>query len=605
MILLAGALTYANSLSGPFVFDDRGTILDNSTIERLWHRSVLAAPHETPAAGRPVVNVSFALNYAVGERNVRGYHLGNILSHLLCALLVFAIVRRTLDASSLRPPAASLNIALAVALIRAVHPLNSEVVDYISQRTESLMAFFYLSTLYASIRAAFAPRSRRWEALAVICCALGMASKESMVTAPLMVLAYDRVFIFDSFKTALQTRWRLYLGLAAGWIVLAVLVATNPRSLSAGFSAHDAAPWTYLLNQAVMIARYLQLAVWPVPLAIYYGWPLPLTLGDVWPQMLLVVTLLALTIVALVRYPKLGILGVWFFVTLAPTSSIVPIATEVGAERRMYLPLVAVILLLVLAGARLWQGMTRALSLRVSSRADGLAAICVLALVIGLLAARTFYRNGEYASSFRLAETTLERWPTPAAHSMFGTELAALGRFAEAEAHLRQASPDFPPARYYLGTVLARVGKQTEAVAELETFIRARDQPAALDQVHLARAQLAEIFMKQSDWTRAAGQYALMVEARPADREARGLLAAALVRQHSYDQAIEHYRVLVAEHPHDLQALSGLGVALASSGRLEEAVAVLRRVVELDPANDHAQQNLARALQLAKATRRD
>ncbi len=638
VIVLAGALTYSNSLSGPFVFDDRGTVLDNPTIESLWSRDVLAAPQETPVAGRPVVNVSFAFNYAVDGRNVTGYHLGNIAIHVLCALLVFAVVRRTLQLSASGPAEAAAvrgrqstpagspgatggrrlvdarsfgaaeELAFAVALVWAVHPLNSEAVNYVTQRTESLMALFYLLTMYASARLMLDPGRKAWMTIAVISCALGMASKESMITAPVMVLAYDRAFASGSIAQAFRIRWRFYAGLAATWIVLAFLMAGAPRTLSAGFTAHDAAPWTYLLNQAVMVTRYLRLATWPDALTIYYGWPLPLTLADVWPRALFVAALVALTLVGLIRAPRLGFLGFWFFLTLAPTSSIVPIATEVGAERRMYLPLIAVVALgTLLVNRAIARSRDRVMGDRgiggsgdrVIDRPIGrwgnrLIGGMVLGVVSVLLALGTIRRTGEYRSSLRLAETTLERWPTPAAHSMLGTELAAAGRFAEAESHLREAAPQFPPARYYLGTVLARNGHSSEAIAQFQSFIR--EQPSSLDQVHLARSLMADLFMRNQQWSEAVDQYRLMVSARPADREARGLLAAALVRQQSYDDAIQEYTRLLSEWPDDVNALGGLGIALASTGRLDEAIAAFRRAVDLDPGNTHAQQNLQRAL---------
>ena len=610
IILLAGLLTYSNSLSGPFVFDDRGTVLDNPTIERFWDPAVLAAPQETPAAGRPIVNISFALNYALGGRAVRGYHIVNIAIHLVCALLVFAVVRRTLQNLSPARPAGgdrrsatgepwlreASNIAFAVALIWTVHPLNSEVVSYLSQRTESLMALFYLLTMYAGVRAMEEPGRHGWSRLAVLSCALGMACKESMATAPLMVLVYDRVFVSGSFAHALRTRWRLYAGLAATWLVLALLMTAAPRTLSAGFTAHDAAPWTYLLNQAAIVTRYLWLAIWPRALAIYYGWPLSLTLADVWPQALVVLSLLALTIAALIRSPRLGFLGVWFFVTLAPTSSIVPIATEVGAERRMYLPLIAVVALGVLAAPRVRSVVRGAHPALLSARAAKLAGTGALLAVSALLSARTVDRNRDYQSSLRLAETTLERWPTPAARSMLGTELAAAGRLAEAETQLRAAAPDFPPARYYLATVLARQGDDSEAIALFQDFIRL--QPAGLDQVHLARGLMADLFMKNQRWTEAITEYEAMLSSRPADRDARRLLATALVRQQSYEGAIQQYRLLLTDHPDDVVALGGMGVALASVGRMDGAIAAFRRVVELDPGNSHARQNLARALEM-------
>ena len=184
-----------------------------------------------------------------------------------------------------------------------------------------------------------------------------MACKESMVTAPLLVAVYDRVYLFDSLRQAFRTRKRLYLGLAATWLVLAALNWSGPRAAVGGFSTGVSA-WTYLLNQTVMITHYLRLAIWPRSLVVFYGWPLPLTLGDVWPYALFIGVLLIATVVAMKRWPMLGFLGVWFFVTLAPTSSIVPIATEVGAERRMYLPLLAVVALAVV-GARLMWGRNR------------------------------------------------------------------------------------------------------------------------------------------------------------------------------------------------------------------------------------------------------
>src|SRR6185503_9856450 len=107
---------------------------------------------------------------------------------------------------------------------------------------------------------------RNWLILSVIACVLGMASKESMVTAPLMIVAYDRVFIFDSWKETWRRRMQLYVPLAATWMVLAALVWSGPRFRSAGFSS-GVSPWLYLLNQAQMIVRYIRLSIWPSGLA--------------------------------------------------------------------------------------------------------------------------------------------------------------------------------------------------------------------------------------------------------------------------------------------------------------------------------------------------
>src|SRR6185503_1166416 len=97
LIVAAGAATYGNSLSGPFIWDDQISVVANRTIQHLWPLSdPLRPPRETPVAGRPIVNLSFAINYAIGGLSEAGYHVGNIALHICCALLLFGIVRRTL-----------------------------------------------------------------------------------------------------------------------------------------------------------------------------------------------------------------------------------------------------------------------------------------------------------------------------------------------------------------------------------------------------------------------------------------------------------------------------------------------------------------------------
>ena len=125
-----------------------------------------------------------------------------------------------------------------------------------------------------------------------------MACKDSMVTAPLAVLLVDAVFVSESFTAAVRLHWRLYLGLASTWLFLGVLMSLAPPVRSAGFVTFESS-WTYLLNQSVMIVRYLRLALWPTSLVVNYGWPAPLSLGDVWPKALIVTGLLGASILAL------------------------------------------------------------------------------------------------------------------------------------------------------------------------------------------------------------------------------------------------------------------------------------------------------------------
>jgi Flp pilus assembly protein TadD len=491
----------------------------------------------------------------------------------------------------------SVDVAFAAALIWAVHPLNSEVVHYVTQRSESMAALLLLVTLYAANRALFA-KGRGWQTVAIVSCALGMLCKESMVIAPVLVVLYERVFVFDSWRHAFRERAGLYLGLAATWLVLAGVTMSGPRSEVAGFSS-GVSPWTYLLNQTLVITRYLRLSVWPTDLVLFYGWPAPLALGDVYLHALFVLTLLLATVVALVRSSALGFLGAWFFLTLAPTSSIVPIATEVGAERRMYLPLAAIIVIAsvtIHALGKRW-GTTR--------RFASVPAM-VFVGVTAALAMGTVARNREYASALSLAQTVVERRPTAIAHHILGEQLLLAGRDAEATVSLREAvALGDSRAGYQLGAALSNQGRLDDALQQLDAYVHTSELPYRLvprwleppvAEVVNARILMARIHIARRDWPRAAEQAAHVLRVMPSQADAQLVLAGASFGQERWEEASVQYREYLKQRPSDGQAWINLGVARVASGDLDQAVDAFRRAVEVDPANKRARELLGMAL---------
>ncbi len=356
----AGWWAFAPSLDGVFVHDDIPGIVDNPNIRSLWPlASAMSAPKDVTLSGRPIASLSFALNYAfTTDRGrdemafLRDCHAVNFLIHLAAGLVLFGVIRRTLLTGPLREVFGNhaTAIAGAAALIWLIHPLQTSSVTYVVQRVESLMGLFYLSTLYCAIRAVDATASARaWSVVAVICCALGMATKEVMVTAPLIVAIW---FWFFGGARAVRSHAGLLGALAATWSILAILVLSQPRTESVGLFIGGWTPWTYLVTQAAVVAHYLRLSVVPAPLVFSYDWR-PETLGTAWPQVALMTALAAGTCVAIVRKQPIGFLGAWWFLILAPTSSVLPIATEVAAEHRLYLPLAAVVTAAVVLCERL------------------------------------------------------------------------------------------------------------------------------------------------------------------------------------------------------------------------------------------------------------
>jgi len=593
ILVVAATVTYANTIGNAFVLDDEGAIVSNEQIRSLLSPAVLNPERELQVAGRPIANITLAVNYVIGGLDPVGYHVVNIAIHLLCGLLVFAILRRLLR----RVPVAWLadaanGTAFAIALLWVVHPLNSEAVDYLTQRTESLMALFYLLTTYAGLRALDAGGRLRWSTAAVIACALGMGSKESMATAPLTLALVDRTFVFDSWRAAIAARWRLYAGLASTWLVLAVLMATDPRGMTTG-TGSGVSVWMYLLNQAPLVVRYVRLAFWPNPLVANYGWPVPLTLGDVWPAAALVVACVAATIALLWRAPRLGFVCAWFFVTLAPASSVIPIATEVGAERRMYLPSLSLIALAVLAVLWMWRATIDASIGSNRPRAAAYAGTVAVAAVALTLMARTMVRNDDYRTPLSIAEATVAAYPTPNAHHVLAEYLLTAGRRDEALQQLHAALPGAPRAHYTLGVELFKDGKYDEAIAELQAFVREQPRLATVIDAH---GYLGEAFAAKGNLDAAADQFEQLLKITPDNPAADHSLADILMSAQRFDQAVVHYRRYLAENPNDADALNRMGLALGATGHFPDALSALQKAAAIDPSNGEVQHNLALAL---------
>jgi tetratricopeptide (TPR) repeat protein len=581
--VLLGSLVYANSLDGAFIIDDHSSIVDNPDIRNPWSRALLrSAWGESALLGRPLATLTFGINFALHGFDVRGYHVGNIAFHVLCALVLFGVIRRA---------GLSTIFAFACASLWMLHPINSEVVNYISQRTESMMALFYLLALYASVRSHASPRPRRWLGAAVAAAVLGTLSKQSMVTIPLALLLVDYALFYDSLRGALRSRWRFYLAVAAAsWLVVIATVLASPPARSVGFSSGPS-PWVYLLNQSVMITRYLWLAIWPRDLVSDYGYPLPYTLGEVLPQMAFVSGLVVLAVIGLRYRPKIAFLGVFVFLTLGLTSSFAPIANEVGAERRMYLPMAALVILGLLPVARLAEHLAR--SRRLPARAVAGGCVVLWAAAAAALGTATALRNRDYAVPLRLAQLTFERWPTGYTRHGLAEELLAVGRRADALAYLNEAIRDDPRAHFTLGRLLFEDGRLGEARVQLETFVTLRPQ---LEEAVAARFMIGRALLVEGRLDAAAGQFRQVLEMRPSFFDGHLGLAEVLLEQQRHGEAVTQLLSYFAKGGAHPGVWTMLGAALAHDGRGDEAIRAFRRAIELDPRAPDPHRNLAAVL---------
>jgi len=557
-ILLAAATIgiYVNSFGGAFLFDDRVNIHERAAVHHVW-------PPDWLHTQRPLTAMTLAVNWVTGGSRPFGYHLVNLAIHVGAVMLLFGCVRRS-AARILSAPSATC-FAAAAALLWAVHPLQTQAVTYIIQRSEALPALLVLLALYAAIRAlppSAAGRCRAWIAIAVLACALAQLAKPVAVVAPLLIVLYDQSIWFSSMRAAIRSRWGLYAGLCASWavplglgVVRGLLTTSAGKSVTVGFGVTQVSPWLYLCTEAGVIVHYLHLAYWPNALVLDYGWPVARGLVDAWAPGLMIIALLAVAAALGRRWPWASYCILWFFVALAPTSSIVPIV-DPAFEHRMYLALAGVVVITVGAA---WYLLT-ALGRRVGLPRPTLALIAGLFVVLtaGGLAARTVARNRDYADPVRLwRRNALDRPRNPRAHNNVcqalidaGDDTAAL---AACDAALALA-PDYADAWNNRANALLGLDRPQEAV--------------------------------EAACTQALAQ-------RPDFTDAHVTCGYALTLVGDLDAAIEHERTAVAAQPDNLLALNNLGNALGRRGDLQEARSVLDRALALAPNRLDTHNNLA------------
>ncbi len=576
-VLLAVA-AYSNCFAGVFVFDDISEIQLNSGIRRLWPPTH-AMFHGGRMAHRPVPYYTFALNYAAHGLELSGYHLVNLAIHVAAGLVLLALVELTLRSSArtARYSRSALPLGWAAACLWLAHPLQTQAVTYIYQRMESLMALLYLLTIYCFARSEDSARPKMWLVLSVAACALGMACKEVMVTAPVMVLLYDKAFRGCTFAQIVRRRGAYYLSLFATWGVLVGVIWTQ----SLHYDELGTPAWSirqYALNQPAVIFHYLKLCLWPSGLCFDYGWQPAHSFSTLALPLAGILVLVGVGWAMRFRCPPVAFLIGFFLLVLAPTSSVLPL-NDLCAEHRMYLPLCAVVLGVLLLLHEMLMSAVR--GVRASG---GIPAVIGVALVIGiasLLGGITHWRNTAYHSRVAYWSEVVAKAPAnPRGHQNLGIAFSESGRLTDALACLRKAAgldPDNPLLRYNLGSTLLTAGYVGQAIEELQRAVR-------LDPTRAVAVNNLGLALKR------AGR---IPEAEERFREAIRIgqdlpepfynLGTILVGTPGEAECERVFREALARDPHYVPARRALGMLLARQGRPGEARRELLLALRSDP----------------------
>lgn len=525
-------IVYRDAFTAPFFLDDISAI---TQIKSAGISAIFSASPPTSISGRPVVAFTLMLNHAVSGERVWSYHAFNLAVHLANVALLLSLLTRVFSHASaptrLRPFAEILSIA--VALVWSIHPLLSESLIYVIQRTELLATFFMLATIMCTARAFDAQKTSVqiiWLILAALASAMGMGCKETAIAIPFVVLVFDRLFLNGNWRDALRSRRTHSAGLFLTTFILVGFLLTSPRGRSVGFS-HGIHWLDYLYTQANAIVMYCKLSVIPAPLQIMYDVPLIRTWSAAALSGLFILLAIAFTLHGLVKGRASAMAGAVFFLVLAPSSSFVPIVTEIVAERRMYLPLAA--LLALAAGACVcalsWIG-ERWPRLGLPANAIVSAGFAITAVFV--------YESHERTREFKSAEII---WRNIVAQA-----------------------PGHPMGWNNLGTLLLAQDRPREAAACYWRAAQVRSaNPELFQQFVLPRANLALALVAIGDIDRARSTAESVLKSHPAQPRAHLALARVFVQLNQPIAAVDEFRQAHLLEPENAAVLQEYREAVA------------------------------------------
>jgi len=583
IIVILGVLVYSNTFKVPFVFDDESSIVENSVIKdfRYFVNPSLAGKADMINfyKGRFIGYLTFALNYKVDALNVTGYHVFNLLIHLLNALLVYWLVVLTFRTPYFsdylqRDIFGSSDkirwIALFTALLFVAHPVQTQVVTYIVQRLTSLATLFYLLAILMYIKARNSgSRQAQYSfyAVAIISTILAMRTKEIAFTLPVMIILYEFMFFKGETKRRL-----LYLIPFLLTMPIIPLTWMGLKSFPADFSGVDeltriagvesVSRWDYLITQFRVIVTYIRLLFFPINQNLDYDYPIYRSFFN--PEVLLsflfLIALFGMGIYLLYKsyraeqgkrfWLRLVSLGIfWFFVTLSVESSIIPIS-DLIFEHRLYLPSVGFFVAL-LSGIILikenWASRVRIVEE---------ALIPVMISVVIALSLAAYARNTVWQDEVALWEDVLKKSPY-------------------------KARPN-----YILGVFYMKQGRLDDAIKAYQTAIKLKP-----DYVE-AYNNMGWAYINRGRLDDAIKAYQTAIKLKPDYADAYFNLGVLYQNQGRLENAIEVYQITIKLKPDYTEAYFNLGGLYQNLGRLEEAYGEFQAVLKIDPNHKDARTNL-------------
>jgi len=541
-LVVVAALPYLNALRNGFVADDETQVLQNPYIRNIHYLAKIftsqAASYvpQMPNFYRPLMNVGYLLCYQVFGPRPFGFHLVNVVLHVVVVCAVFSLTKRMFQ---------SRNLALIAAALFAIHPIHTEAVAWIAASPDLELSLFYLLTFWFFLAGARPGGRFSYSAQLAMggSFVLALLSKEQAVTLPVLATLYEHFFRADREETRparMVMRYALLWLLAVAYLLFRVRVL---GALSSGIRVHHLTWHQAFLSALALLGQYLWKLLWPVDLWLFCPFHPPSGLFD--PAVVAgagALTVCGVLFFYLWRHNRLLSFGpVWMLVTLAPVLNARWMPIFAFAERYLYLPSVGFCWLLGWGFLRLW-AVTSARS-AIGRRA--------LATAFGVLvvacASRIVTRNRDWQNNLTLYANTLA------------------------------ACPDAFYVRRDLGTTYWEMGNAEFAEREWREAITVAPQ----DPLTLIR--LGVLGLKNQHYSEAVEFFKEALEVDPGNPDAHLYLGVTYMQTHSLELAESELRTAVSLFPLNSNARNALGMLYVGEGRAAEAEEQFRQSVEVEP----------------------
>jgi tetratricopeptide (TPR) repeat protein len=583
LIFGLGIIIYSNSFQGSFHFDDVRSILKNTSIRNL--NDAVKIWKYYPC--RFVTFYSYALNYHFHRLDVYGYHLFNLGVHLCSAFFVWWLVLLTLSSPALKGNKITGHahlVALLTSLVFVSHPIQTQAVTYIYQRSVSLAALFYLASLCLYVKSRLLREGEGASGLGMIyyICSWLMAvaamfTKETAITLPLMILFYEFTFL----KTQNKLNWKYPAPFLMTLMVipLTMFLTKSPRFHEVRMvveGPNGISPVQYFFTQLRVMMTYIRLLFLPVNQNLDYDYHISKSILE-WPALVSAFSLIAILFWAkrlFIKYRIVSFACFWYFLTLLPESSFLP-SRNVILEHRLYLPLAGYSLLLV-SGMYYLLGKERLKAM-----------IAALGVIIAFNSVLAYQRNEVWKDDLSLWNDTIKKSPHKArVYNARGFFYFSEGNFEKAVSDYNQAislNDNFRQAYFNRGFLYYRKGSYDKALFDYNKAISLMPNTSGGDQFARAYQLRADVYLAKGDYKEAISDYDQAVNLDPDLLNVyvdRGIAHASLG---DYDQAIADYSKAIELKPDHLEAYNDRGAAYGAKGDFSRAILDFSTVLKIKP----------------------